>query len=237
MAGSMNPAQELFEIIEGWVADQDNPASSVRRLDETDGLSEHLRAVRCIEDVNLILNQAEAHGHRVTRYRQALHQAAMTVFHYPRGWRNDSSSITNTAISLLEVLPGQLSSWMGSMTINPQVLVNERGTIISKLEMFHTALSEDASLDPSFVRYARRLTNHIRTLLDDVQHGGAFRINEAIDELMVYLNSAVKLSDNPDQRSKMAEVRDFFTGLGGQVVAGVLTSGVSDLVLPMIAGA
>lgn len=229
MYTSLNPGDELNQIITGWV-NNNQAAVAKRDLDKATAREKHFRAIRCLEDIGAMLESADK---TAQPYRDAFPDWVKTVFHFAGDWRDNKSSMPATSLALLSVLPPYLASLMGSQPLNVEAIMKNQKPINQLVEAFKATVDNDSTLDLEFKRHVARLADHILTLLDDLQHGGGFRLSEAFAMLRLYTDAAAERSTDTEKTSWYRKTRDaafnFAKSIGGQAAVHASTAALMEL--------
>lgn len=195
-----NPAKELRSIFRKWsVSNQNAHIARGFTKDEEGATREHIRAMRLISDIHVILDQWERDERDVAVYRAAAGTWARAVLAHPGGFNGTNSAIQSVRIAKLDVLEA-LSDTL-SIT-GPRVNIERVAEFEDYLSGVLKLLGEDDSLTKELRGYILNLVQEIRLAFESFKITGQFDHADALVRLWVALKAARGESKSSKKRWK-----------------------------------
>lgn len=183
-----NPAKELRDILRKWTAA--NQTAQVARgftSDEEGATREHIRAMRLISDIHVVLDQWERDGRDVGVYRSAAGTWARAVLAHPGGFGGNNTAVQSVRVAKLDVLEALADTL--SIT-GPRVNVEQVAQFEDFLAGILRLLGEDESLTDELRGYILNLVQEIRIAFESFKVTGQFDHADALVRLWVALKAA-----------------------------------------------
>lgn len=170
-----NSAQLLFETLTAWSNADGATPKTKRNLGSWDGWEKQINAVQLLIDLKSQMDSLEAEGRTTfAPWSKFYVQWTTSVFAYPHGWDSSGDGINQTALDQLHGLAVHMKGFVPEL--DP-----------SKKDDFHKFLDAvEQQLDEApdaLKRHALKVVRHLKSVLDDWEVLGDFRIANAMSDL------------------------------------------------------
>lgn len=192
-----NPAAELLDIFRLWAEGNANMnAATLRNLSDPyggDGMRSQMRAVKCLERIDQVLNDLERRGRSVRATREYWPEWQAAVFAFPHGWTQANGKVffNRHMMNQLEATADTINDW------SPAPSDKAKENLRSSLGQIAEAMTSDQSLPEELKGYMAKIMRHIQSILDDFAVYGRFDLEEALEQMQVALWAAEGASEDP----------------------------------------
>lgn len=171
-------------------------ASTLRNLSDPhggDGMRSQMRAVKCLELLDRVLEDLERRGRSVRSAREYWPEWQAAVFAYPHGWTQSNGKVffNRHMMNQLEAIADTINDW------SPAPSDETKESLRAGLGRIAEAMTADQSLPEELKSYMAKLIRHIQSILDDFAVHERFDLKESLEQLQVALWAAEGVSDDP----------------------------------------
>jgi hypothetical protein len=222
-----NPARRLFDIYTEWGASYgpNRGVAEVRGLvgNHSAAITTQMESFRLLISIEHALNYLGTKNASIEVYRAQFPEWVKMSMHVPNNWQGGSSAEVGFPVGPMS----HLNTFATLLDFDrPGLLPEPEAKLRNVIQEVIDLLSADESLTPQLREYVFKLTNEIRTALDDESITGSFDFAEGAQRLWVAVFAAAGQSRSMRTKWRRA-ASDLFRDAGASALGSLPSMGIT----------
>lgn len=224
-----NPARELHRIFSKWRDAFSTPPYGgsaqlevVRNMDTRAGIDESVRAIRLLQQIEMLIAVEQRNGEDVSIYTSEVESWYHAVFAYPHGWKQGTEADAFMSTSSLSALRffSRIADHLASASPTGEVARAE-----DAIRQGRQLLADDATLTAELKRFISKLIDGVERALNQHRLGLDVDLEHELQVLMTSFSIAHQRSSDPSLKDKW---KTLFWDVAGGAGGGALADGIAS---------